>query len=56
SPLYDLPNVLLTPHIAGSLGGELHRMADQALDEIERYTKGLPFADPVRPEELDRSA
>ncbi|MFI9233720.1 hydroxyacid dehydrogenase [Streptomyces rimosus] len=56
SPLYDLPNVLLTPHIAGSLGGELHRMADQVLDEIERYTKGLPFADPVRPEELDRSA
>ena len=31
SPLYDLPNVLLTPHIAGSLGNELHRMADQAL-------------------------
>ncbi|OKI02974.1 hydroxyacid dehydrogenase [Streptomyces sp. CB02923] len=56
SPLYDLPNVLLTPHIAGSLGGELHRMADQALDEIERYTKGLPFADPVRAEGLGRSA
>ncbi|MFH8346000.1 hydroxyacid dehydrogenase [Streptomyces sp. NPDC018045] len=56
SPLYDLPNVLLTPHIAGSLGGELHRMADQALDEIERYTRGLPFADPVRPEGLGHSA
>ncbi|MFH8403366.1 hydroxyacid dehydrogenase [Streptomyces sp. NPDC018019] len=56
SPLYDLPNVLLTPHIAGSLGGELHRMADQALDEVERYTKGQPFAAPVRPGELDRSA
>ncbi|MEU9112078.1 hydroxyacid dehydrogenase [Streptomyces sp. NPDC048483] len=56
SPLYDLPNVLLTPHIAGSLGDELHRMADLALDEVERYARGLPFADPVRPQELDRSA
>ena len=56
SPLYALPNVLLTPHIAGSLGTELHRMADHALDELERYGKGLPFATPVRREELDRSA
>ncbi|GGU35238.1 hydroxyacid dehydrogenase [Streptomyces lavendofoliae] len=56
SPLYTLPNVLLTPHIAGSLGNELHRMADQALDEVERYVKGAPFADPVRPTELNRSA
>ncbi|MFF8842447.1 hydroxyacid dehydrogenase [Streptomyces sp. NPDC015127] len=56
SPLYELPNVLLTPHIAGSLGGELYRMADQALDEVERFTKGLPFADPVHPGTLERSA
>lgn len=56
SPLYDLPNVLLTPHVAGSLGNEIHRMADQALDEIERYTKGLPFADPVHPAALHLSA
>lgn len=56
SPLYDLPNVLLTPHVAGSLGGEIHRMADQALDEVERYTKGLPFADPVHPAALHLSA
>ncbi|MFE9536317.1 hydroxyacid dehydrogenase [Streptomyces sp. NPDC006691] len=56
SPLYDLPNVLLTPHIAGSLGNELHRMADQALDELERFTTGVPFADPVHPLSLGRSA
>ncbi|MET4924637.1 hydroxyacid dehydrogenase [Streptomyces sp. PSRA5] len=56
SPLYDLPNVLLTPHVAGSLGGEIHRMADQALDEVERYAKGLPFADPVHPSALPHSA
>ncbi|MEU0275680.1 hydroxyacid dehydrogenase [Streptomyces sp. NPDC006307] len=56
SPLYELENVLLTPHVAGSLGNELHRMADQALDELERYAAGAPFADPVRPSQLTRSA
>ncbi|MEV5018012.1 hydroxyacid dehydrogenase [Streptomyces sp. NPDC053780] len=56
SPLYDLPNVLLTPHIAGSLGNELGRMTNAALDELERYSKGLPYADPVLPDQLTRSA
>ncbi|MGW8329007.1 hydroxyacid dehydrogenase [Streptomyces sp. NPDC055897] len=56
SPLYDLPNVLLTPHIAGSLGNELYRMADRALDEVERFAAGVPFADPVLPAALHHSA
>ncbi|MFD3807693.1 hydroxyacid dehydrogenase [Streptomyces sp. NPDC058611] len=56
SPLYDLPNVLLTPHIAGSLGNELHRMADSAVEEIARYAAGEPFAHPVHREDLDRTA
>ncbi|MFI1098525.1 hydroxyacid dehydrogenase [Streptomyces sp. NPDC020917] len=47
SPLYSLPNVLLTPHIAGSLGGELMRITESALDEIERYCGGQEFAHPV---------
>ncbi|MFH8338400.1 hydroxyacid dehydrogenase [Streptomyces sp. AM6-12] len=56
SPLYDLDNVVLTPHIAGSLGGELHRMADSALDELERLAHGRPFAHPVVREQFERSA
>ncbi|MFI9603321.1 hydroxyacid dehydrogenase [Streptomyces sp. NPDC052043] len=56
SPLYDLPNVLLTPHVAGSLGGELHRMAAAAVDELACYAAGLPFAHPVHREETTRSA
>ncbi|MEV8587834.1 hydroxyacid dehydrogenase [Streptomyces sp. NPDC051180] len=56
SPLYTLPNVLLTPHVAGSLGNELHRMTDQALDEIARYVHGEPFAEEVLVDDLTRSA
>ncbi|MFE2878172.1 hydroxyacid dehydrogenase [Streptomyces roseus] len=43
SPLYNLPNVLLTPHVAGSLGGELDRLAATAVEELERYALGLDF-------------
>ncbi|MEU1707609.1 hydroxyacid dehydrogenase [Streptomyces sp. NPDC005706] len=56
SPLYGLPNVVLTPHIAGSLGNELHRMAAAAADELERYANSRPFAHPVSAEEWERSA
>ncbi|MGP4007505.1 hydroxyacid dehydrogenase [Streptomyces sp. 4N124] len=56
SPLYDCPNVLLTPHIAGSKGGELRRLAELALAEVESYVLGRPFAHPVRPERLARLA
>ena len=47
SVLYDLPNVVLTPHIAGSLGSETRTMAAAALTELERYAAGLPPVSPV---------
>lgn len=47
SPLYTLPNVVLTPHIAGSLGSETRRMTAEALGELERYAAGLPPQAPV---------
>ena len=43
SPLWTLPNVVLTPHIAGSLCGECSRMGQYAIDECERYLKGEPL-------------
>lgn len=55
-PLYGLPNVLLTPHIAGSMGTELHRLAAYALDEIELYAAGLPPKFPVELTDLAKMA
>ncbi len=43
SPLYTLPNVVLTPHIAGSMGGECNRMGRYMVEELERYIKGEPL-------------
>jgi len=56
SPLYDLPNVFLTPHIAGALGRETERLGTHAVAEIERYARGEAFAHAVRREELGRLA
>ena len=42
SPLYDLPNVVLTPHIAGSMGTELRRMGDTAAADLARYARSEP--------------
>lgn len=52
SPLYDLPNVVLTPHVAGSLGAETRLMTAVALTELERYAAGLPPLTQVTAESL----
>lgn len=43
SPLYDLPNVLLTPHIAGAVGHERRRLGEIAISEVMRYLRGDPL-------------
>jgi phosphoglycerate dehydrogenase-like enzyme len=43
SRLYELPNVVLTPHIAGSLGSECRRMGRLVVDELRRYVAGEPL-------------
>ena len=42
-PLFDLPNVVLTPHLAGSMGNECRRMGRFIIDEIDRYLAGQPL-------------
>ncbi|WOH18517.1 hydroxyacid dehydrogenase [Paenarthrobacter sp. GOM3] len=52
SPFYTHPNVLLTPHVAGSLGNELERMAASAVDEALRLARGESLRFRVRVEDL----
>ncbi|MER6143443.1 hydroxyacid dehydrogenase [Streptomyces sparsogenes] len=56
SPLYTLPNVFLTPHIAGSLGNEMERLGRIVAEELERLAAGLPLAHEVRHADLARVA
>lgn len=56
SPLYRLPNVFLTPHIAGSLGNELARLGGMVVEELERFATGDSPAYQVLRAELATSA
>ena len=40
SELYNMPNVQLSSHIAGSMNNEVHRMADYMIEEFQRWSKG----------------
>ncbi|POX50890.1 hydroxyacid dehydrogenase [Streptomyces sp. Ru72] len=48
-PIYDLDNVFLTPHMAGSVGNELRRMGEHVVDEVIRFARGEDFANPEHP-------
>jgi phosphoglycerate dehydrogenase-like enzyme len=43
SRFYDLPNVVLTPHIAGSVENECQRMGQWLTDELRRHLAGKPL-------------
>ena len=44
SRLWEMPNVVLTPHMAGSMGPECHRMGAYMAAELRRYLAGEPLA------------
>jgi phosphoglycerate dehydrogenase-like enzyme len=49
SPLWDLPNVLMTPHVGGNGGRELwRRFSDLVRDNTRRYLSGAPLKHVVR--------
>jgi len=43
TPLLQMPNVLVTPHIAGSLGPECRRLGRTMVEELGRYLAGEPL-------------
>lgn len=45
-PLLQLPNVTLTPHIAGASVRTVTFAAEQAAEEVRRYLTGLPAVNP----------
>jgi phosphoglycerate dehydrogenase-like enzyme len=40
SPLFSLPNIILTPHIAGSRDRECRRMGRLMIEEFDRWNRG----------------
>ncbi len=56
SPLWTLPNVHLTSHIAGSIGDEVGRMADFILEEFDRWQLGQPLRYAVTAQMLETMA
>lgn len=55
-PLLGLPNVLVTPHIAGAQGSEVRRLGAYAVAEVERWLRGEPLLGEVTREALPRLA
>lgn len=56
SPFFSLPNVFLTPHVAGAIGTERARLGLMAVEEIERFVRGEPMLYEIEPELLERLA
>ena len=56
SPFYTLPNVFLTPHVAGAVGTERLRLGHMAIAEVERFVAGMPMHFEIEPALLERLA
>jgi phosphoglycerate dehydrogenase-like enzyme len=56
SPLYDLPNVLLTPHVAGSVNNECRRMGRHMVNQTKRYLNGHTLEGEISRELVARMA
>ena len=50
-PLLEMPNVFVTPHIAGSFGGELERMGENVVEAVDDYLHDRPSRHEVKREQ-----
>lgn len=56
SALFDLDNVLLSPHIAGVTATERERLGKTMLEELQRYLTGEPLKWAITQEQAQRMA
>jgi phosphoglycerate dehydrogenase-like enzyme len=50
SPLWDLPNVIISPHSASTVAEENRKIVDIFLDNLQRLTDGRPFRNLYQPD------
>jgi phosphoglycerate dehydrogenase-like enzyme len=43
SPAWSLPNLIVSPHIAGSIGNECSQLGEAMVDEFDRFLAGQPM-------------
>lgn len=55
-PLHDLPNVFLTPHLAGAIGRETSLLGACMVEELDRFLAGRPLLHAWSPEVIAISA
>ena len=51
SPLWNLPNVLISPHMGSDTARYMERMTDVLCDNLVRYAEGRPLRNVVDPRE-----
>lgn len=56
SPLFNLDNVVITPHIAGAMGKECRRGGKMVVEELRRYLAGEPLRGRITRDQVPRIA
>jgi phosphoglycerate dehydrogenase-like enzyme len=56
NPLFDLDNVVITPHIAGVMGKECRRGGRMAVEELRRYLEDKPLKGQITRQMISRIA
>jgi phosphoglycerate dehydrogenase-like enzyme len=51
SPLWDFPNVLISPHMGSDTARYMERMTEVLCDNLVRYAEGQPLRNVVDPRE-----
>jgi phosphoglycerate dehydrogenase-like enzyme len=47
SPLWDLPNVIVSPHVGGDFAGYREALVELFIENLERYLTDLPLENVV---------